>query len=442
VVIRSRSNSESRRHPRRAARRRASGATSLQILVLLTPVIFGFMGFAVDLGRLYMIRGELQTAANAIALAAATQLIGTEQALTEAQSAADRARSEVSGFQNRFDYGGIGVGETEGQFTSTVETPQFFETAEAALGTGEGGAGAGDAGGTTARFVRVDLVADAPTVFWRFLALGQEGRTQIRVRSVAGMSAPLCTACGIDPLAIAALDSSDTDNFGFTAATRYTFGYVCNGNQQPQPLAGTTQRLPYLIINRLNEEAQIFADEQTQGYRIGAGGLPAAVNEAVACLRVDQVETVWASGLPLGCAAPGNNNRVPPIVQAYLCGMATRFETGVYAGCESIPEVETATQAFTPDADVTDLDEYSAYTGTGRRILTVPIVDSIADPAAMTILGFRQFLVEPVANTTNINPADTNGRFVVLYLGNVAPIRQGRFSGCSITAGPGKVVLH
>lgn len=423
-------------------RNRASGATSLQILVLLTPVIFGFMGFAVDLGRLYMIRGELQTAANAIALAAATQLNGTDQALTEAQSAADRARSEVSGFQNRFDYGGIGVGNAEGQFTSTVEAPQFFDTAEAATGTGEGGAGNGDAGGSTAKFVRVDVVADAPTVFWRFLALGQEGRTQIRVRSVAGMSAPLCTACGVDPIAIAALDASDTDNYGFVAATRYTFGYVCNGNQQPQPLAGTTQRIPYLLINRLNEEAQIFPDEQTQGYRIGAGGLPAATNEAVGCVRVDQVELVWASGLPLGCAAPGNNNRVAPIVQSYLCGMATRFETGVYAGCETIPESETVAPTYTQDADIADIEEYATYVGSGRRILTVPIVDSINDPAAMTVLAFRQFLLEPVANTTNINPADTNGRFAVLYLGNVAPVRQGRFSGCSVTSGPGKVVLH
>ena len=36
------------------------GAVSLQMLVILVPVLFAFMGFAVDLGRLYMVRGELK----------------------------------------------------------------------------------------------------------------------------------------------------------------------------------------------------------------------------------------------------------------------------------------------------------------------------------------------------------------------------------------------
>ena len=49
---------------------------SLQLLVILVPVIFGLMGFALDLGRLYLIRGELNQAANAMALAAAAQLNG------------------------------------------------------------------------------------------------------------------------------------------------------------------------------------------------------------------------------------------------------------------------------------------------------------------------------------------------------------------------------
>jgi hypothetical protein len=60
----------------------------------------------------------------------------------------------------------------------------------------------------------------------------------------------------------------------------------------------------------------------------------------------------------------------------------------------------------------------------------------------MTILGFRQFLVIPGQGATVINPADANGRFVAMYIGSVAPLKQGRFDGCQQTAGPGKVVLH
>ena len=60
----------------------------------------------------------------------------------------------------------------------------------------------------------------------------------------------------------------------------------------------------------------------------------------------------------------------------------------------------------------------------------------------MMVLGFRQFLVDPNPDATNINPTDQNGRFVALYIGSVAPVKQGRFDGCTQAAGPGKVVLH
>jgi len=56
---------------------------SIQMLVLLAPVIFGLMGFAVDLGRLYLIRGELTQTAESMATAAAARLIGTETATAD-----------------------------------------------------------------------------------------------------------------------------------------------------------------------------------------------------------------------------------------------------------------------------------------------------------------------------------------------------------------------
>jgi hypothetical protein len=51
--------------------------------------------------------------------------------------------------------------------------------------------------------------------------------------------------------------------------------------------------------------------------------------------------------------------------------------------------------------------------------------------------------VQPQFGGTNITPADTSGRFLAMYIGSVAPVKQGRFDGgCQITSGPGKVVLH
>jgi len=67
------------------------------MLVLLVPVIFGLMGFALDLGRMYLIRGELTEAAQAMATAAASRLIGTETALTDANTAARLTLEDSAG---------------------------------------------------------------------------------------------------------------------------------------------------------------------------------------------------------------------------------------------------------------------------------------------------------------------------------------------------------
>ena len=407
------------------------------MLVLMTAVLFGFMGFAVDLGRLYMIRAELKSGANAMALAAAAQLNGTSAAEGAASTAAQTARASSGGFQLRWDFGGIPVGGSAGNTGSVVEEPEFFETAEGAIG-GDTGGGSTATGTAPMRHVRLSVTAEAPLVFWRFLAQGQQGTTPIRVQAAAGVSAPLCTACGIESIAIAAPDASDTENFGLVPGTRYTLGQQCTGVPNPQPLAPATQRLPYLLINRVNDQATTFADESTQALRIGAGGLPGTTIEALSCVSVNAVEAVWTAATPVQC----NPARVAAQVTAFLCGLASRFETGTFSGCESVPEIDAAITGYPIDTDVADVEDYAAYTGNGRRVLTIVVVEAITDPAALVVLGFRQFLLEPGANQTNIAPLDTNGRFNALYIGSVSPVKQGRFSGCSLAAGPGKVVLH
>ena len=84
-------------------------------------------------------------------------------------------------------------------------------------------------------------------------------------------------------------------------------------------------------------------------------------------------------------------------------------------------------------------------------MITVAVVDTLAAAvtATMTVLGFRQFLLELNTDGTLLNAGDTNGRFVVQYIGNPKPVRQGYFDdrfqlSCPIGgfSGPGKVVLH
>src|SRR5262245_37814917 len=94
-----RSPSSNAMKTRRRPRRR--GGVSVQMLVLMVPVFFGLMGFAVDLGRLYLSKHELQTAAEAMAVAAAGKLIGTDASTTDANTAARLAVENSTGFGNK-----------------------------------------------------------------------------------------------------------------------------------------------------------------------------------------------------------------------------------------------------------------------------------------------------------------------------------------------------
>ena len=412
------------------------GSTSIQVLVILVPVFFGFIGFAVDLGRLYLIRGELKTAANAMALAAASRLIGTDASVTDANSSATLAIENTGGFANRYDFGAIVIGQGSGRLASASPEPVYFETASEA--TGEGGASGQEAGATAARYARIDITADAPLIFWGFLPLAQERRTPIAMRAVAGVSAPLCTACGIEPIAVAPIDPEDTINFGFTVSQRYTLGYQCTGAPQPAGL-NATQRIPYMLLNRYNDEATLFADETSQAYRIGAGGLPGNTNPARSCLQINSPEPIWATAAPTACM----QNNVQQTVRAFTCGLGSRFNTTLDTACENITDAASIISAYSADTDITDLEDYAAYTGNTRRIITVAVVELLDAANPMNIIGFRQFLIQPTAGSESGVPTnDSNARFTVTYVGSPMPLRAGTFGGCSVASGPGKVVLH
>lgn len=408
----------------------------MQLLVILVPVLFGLIGFALDLGQLYLVRGELQTAANAMAIAAAGQLIGTDTATDTANTYARLTLDNTLGFANKYYYGGLQIGQSNGTLNSTAPDPSYFDTYVNA--TAAQGAAGGAVTGSAARYAQVTLTAETPLTFWSFLSLAQDRKVSVAAQAVAGVSAPLCVACSIEPLAVAAIDQTDTTDFGFVLGTEYTFGYMCNGAPTPGLLTNGTQRVPYLILNRLDANASVFADEQSQLYRDGAGGLPGTTNSSQSCFTINNTELIWASATPPQCAAgsPGQS------IVSLICGMTARFEATYPSACAGIADIDTMSSIFVQDTDASEIADYTQYQGNGRRVMTVSVVDTLSAANAMTVLGFRQFLIEPAPNGIDVNPSDANGRFNALYIGSVVPVKQGSFSGCQQTAGPGKVVLH
>jgi Flp pilus assembly protein TadG len=432
-------------------------------LVVLVPVLFGLIGFAVDLGQLYMVRGELTTAADAMALASARQLIGTSQGITNATNAAQAPITSADGFADSYYFSKFLIGQTNGNLLSTAPAPTFYDTLQDALSGG--GAGGGD---TASKYASVTLTAAAPLTFWRFLSLGQAGQTNVQVTAVAGISAPLCTACGIQPIAVADLSGgADPTDFGFTPGMLYTFGYTCTGTPMPSgltdtALGATTGRVAYIILNRYNVNNTAFSDPGSQAFQDAAGGLPSNNNSTgsssdlstTACFSIGNTELLWNDGVTTDAEPGACSTAVNFIVTDFVCGLTTRFEQSPPSACQNIASVDTLSTVYTPDTDLSDLTDYTTYAGNGRRVITIPIVDSISATSTMTVLGFRQFLVDPdpaAPDAPDVNAADTNGRFLALYLGSVSPVPvpQGRMDqtlapSCPIplAAGPGKVVLH
>ena len=430
---------------------RDRGAASIQLLVIMVPVLFAMMGFALDLGRLYLVRGELHQAASAMALAAASQLIGTSASLDNATAAANRMLDDTNQTANKYNFGSLVAGSSAGPLTSTLD-PAFFSTfTDAAAAAGNG------ADGTAAQFAQINITADAPLLFWSLLPGGQSRKTSIAARAVAGISAPLCTACGIEPLAVAALDAADTVNFGFgdpSAGQLYTFAFECVGNGMIQPLPGTSTVVRYGLLNRYDTSNAL--DESQQLYRAGAGGTLASASPnptgsavPLACMAInDSAETIWPSSSPNMCAAG-----VPIAAAEALCGLYSRFDAGLPGVCSNVTAVADLAATFAADTDISTgpADLYSAYTGNGRRVVTLPIVNVLPTDlvTTMTVLGFRQFLLETNMDGTFLDPGDAAGRFIVQYIGNPAPVKQGWFDdrfqlGCPLGgfSGPGKVVLH
>src|ERR1035438_3976921 len=216
------------------------GAMTLQLAVILVPVLFGLMGFALDLGRLYLVRGEINQAAAAAAIVAAGQLIGTTASLDHADAVATQTIA-----LNKYNFGSLTLGQYSGNLTSTVTDPAFFATVAGALGTDPNGA---NADGTTARHVQIAVSADAPLLFWSLLSLGATRKTPIAAQALAGISTPLCTACGIEPFAISAISAADPVNFGFgdpAGDVQYTFYYSCSGTTTPSLLPNSGLAIPH-----------------------------------------------------------------------------------------------------------------------------------------------------------------------------------------------------
>ncbi|PYR85737.1 MAG: hypothetical protein DMG19_14470, partial [Acidobacteria bacterium] len=162
--------------------------------------MLGLMVMAVDFGRFYAIQAELQTAADAAALAAATRLAGTMSSADQADLEWNASFDSTSGNDNRFN---LRLNQVLFSANLLAETAaSYFSSLADAIGNTGGQTGGIDWGSLAyPKFARVQISAQAPVLFAPFLNRTPGSLPTITVSAIAGLSAPLCVASGIDDLA-------------------------------------------------------------------------------------------------------------------------------------------------------------------------------------------------------------------------------------------------
>lgn len=105
-----------------AALRRQRGAIIITVALALL-FLLGFMGFALDFGRLFVVKTELQTATDSCALAAAQELDGASDALTRAVNA-----GRAAGNLNRVHFQGASAGIAASDISFSKELYPFLNT--------------------------------------------------------------------------------------------------------------------------------------------------------------------------------------------------------------------------------------------------------------------------------------------------------------------------
>lgn len=414
--------------------------------LLFTLVFLGLLVMAVDFGRLYLIQGELQTAADAAALAGAMRLVGTANAAPQPNPQVTASFDSTTGNDNRFNLRQNQIGSSSASSLVTTTEVNYFSTLADAMANVNAAPGSGIdwTSGVYPKYVRVQITAQAPVVFVPLLTRDFSTLPTITASAVAGISAPMCSASGIEGLAVVALDAaSDPSNYGFLPGDFYTLSLTTS---QPA-LPGTEATvLQYAILDHFPSGTQGL-DLDASLFELGAGGISNSPGlTRPGNITVDAVEIGYPNG---ATAIQGSTSTVG---QDILCGLNVRFGIDPSQNvCANIAAGEFADLwlQFRADiplvgetADSTGLQDYAMeYDGNLRRVLTMAVVDA-AD--TLTVLNFRQFLIEPAdAVTGGLDPSLTTGAFRAQYIGAPVPLRSGAIGGaCSVSSGVGRIVLH
>lgn len=337
--------------------------TAIFALLLLVMV-----GMALDISRIYLVRAELQKAADAAALTAARELNGGTGGIDDAVQQATNVIANSQGLQTK-----TAVTISSVQFAVNLDDdPYLSSTAAKAVAS-------------NIRFVKVTTASTSTAILFAARVLGSS-HAESR-EAVAGMSVPLEGLCDFYPAAVG----------------------LANPNPTPGPMtlkfaqgSGTSAVIndkDYIVL----DVDCITGNGETETAKLAAG-------EPCACNKLgDNLHMTPSSNFGNGgrAAGDGMNTRFG----VYAGGYGNSLTASAYASDTNVSETITATQ----------YENSSPTAGNGRRIVVAPIIAPGIYPADTDgrILGWGKFFLKSKMYTPNGNCANNPpcGYMEVEYIG-------------------------
>lgn len=184
----------------RTARQHGSFLIAAGVFML---VLVGFVGLAIDLSRMALIRAELQGAADACVLASVSQLNGA----SEGPMRAELTGQFLGGLKNRHSFQSVAVGASNVQVT-------FSPNLNGAYRASHGGALA------SSRYARCTVTA--PNVRASFMGVWDRAGVDL-VATATATTLPSQSVCSI-PMGMCEGNGSDSRNFGHTPGDKIVLG--------------------------------------------------------------------------------------------------------------------------------------------------------------------------------------------------------------------------
>jgi Flp pilus assembly protein TadG len=386
-------------------RKDGEGGFVLVLMAISAFALFGIVGLAIDIGRMYVAKNEAQTFADAGAMMAGLQINGTAGGImTTAQL--------VAADTNRYNLGNTAFTTSNAVLEYSIARTGPWVTPAAASGAP-----------AAITFARVTATAAVPLYFLPIVV----SQTAVNIPGVAVSSqiniVPTASTrgmgTGLFPFAPVAANPADaTGNYGYSKGGYYTLEWGTKTDAANQCQDGVTGGDTQAMI-----DAASNFPSQYHGYYDGTAGnssngyKPSPVNSNSDI--TNQIVNDWEAG-------PMNIGDVAPLI-----GGERRVDvTG---------DMQTR---IAQDSDPTS-SSYASYTGNGRRVITVPVVcegpcmysfngQTVTSTSNDTVIGYAGFFLN------NNFPSNGTQGYCAEYIGTVL---QGNAAGQGNNPG-GPGVFH